>query len=81
MRLRRIQACLTTSLADNTGPPPPFAFAPAGFQLTCSHPEEDPLVHSCFDRGDGEVVGYENAAEPVQLDPDNIGEQWWPGWR
>ena len=31
------------------------------------------LVDSCFDRGDGEAVGYENV-EPVRLDAGDVRE-------
>ena len=36
-------------------------------------------MDSCFDRGDGEAVGYENVDEPVRLDAGDVGERWWPG--
>ena len=33
------------------------------------------LVNSCFDRGDGEAVGYENVDEPVRLDAGDVRER------
>ena len=36
-------------------------------------------MDSCFDKGDGEAVGYENVDEPVRLDAGDVGERWWPG--
>ena len=42
------------ALPDSTEPPP-FTFAPAEFQRTCAPPEEELLVDSGFDRGDGEA--------------------------
>ena len=32
-------------------------------------------MNSCFDRGDGEAVGYENVDEPVRLDTGDVREQ------
>ena len=32
-------------------------------------------MNSCFDRGDGEAVGYENVDEPVRLDAGDVREQ------
>lgn len=48
---------------------------PAEFQRTCAPPEEEPLVDSYFDKGDGEAVEYENVDEPVQLDAGDVGER------
>ena len=36
-------------------------------------PEEELLADSCFDKGDGEAVGYENVDEPVWLDAGDVG--------
>ena len=75
MHLRRIQARIASSPSpDITDPPPPFVFAPAEFQRACAPPEEL-LAESCFDRGGGEVVGYENGDEPVRLDAGDVREQ------
>ena len=39
------------------------------FQRTCAPPDEELPVDSCFDKSDGEAVGY----EPVQLDAGDVG--------
>lgn len=41
----------------------------------CAPLEEELLVDCCFDRGDGNAVGYEKVDEPVWLDVGNVGEQ------
>ena len=38
-------------------------------------PEEELLVDSCFKRGNGEAVGYENVDEPVRLGAGDVGER------
>ena len=37
--------------------------------------DEELFVDSCFDKGDGEVVRYENVDEPVWLDVGDVGKQ------
>ena len=38
-------------------------------------PDEELLVDSCFDRGDGDAgAHYENVDEPAQLDAGDVGE-------
>jgi hypothetical protein len=43
----------------------------------CPPPEEELLVDSCFDKGDGEAGARYD--EPVRLDAGDVGERWWPG--
>ena len=70
------ELCRAAASPDNTDPPPPpFAFAPVEFQRACAPLEDELLVDSCFDNGDGEAVGYENVDEPVRLDAGDVGER------
>ena len=48
---------------------------PAEFQRTCAPPEDELLVDSCFDGGDGGAVVYENVDEPVRLDAGDVGKR------
>ena len=57
---------------DSTDPPLP-PFVRAEFHCTCTPPEEELLVDSCFDRSDSEAVGHENGDEPVRLDAGDVG--------
>ena len=58
---------------DNSDLPP---FAPTVFQRTWAPPEEELLVDSSFDKGEGEAVGYDKVDEPVGLDAGDVGERW-----
>ena len=62
---------MTLAMPDNSNPPP---FTPTEFQRTWAPPEEELLVDSCFDQGDGEAAEYEKVDEPVRLDAGDVGE-------
>lgn len=50
--------------------------APVECHRACAPPDEELLVDSCFDRGDGEAgARYEKVDEPVRLDAGEVGER------
>jgi hypothetical protein len=68
VHLGRIQADIASFRQSNR---PPLALTE--FQCTCAPLEDELLVDSCFDKSDGNAVGYENVDESVRLDLGTLG--------
>ena len=76
VHLRRIQTSLTTNLTQQYRPTTTIRIHAGQVPMHSVPLEEEPLVGSCFEHGDGEAVGYEND-KPLRLDAGNVGERWW----
>ena len=66
-------SCWPLAAPDSSDAAP---LAPADCHRACAPPDDELLVDSCFDRGDGEAgERWENVVEPVRLDAGDVGER------